>query len=66
MSDSWLSCKVMWSKTDDAEHPFFAKVYNENWKIRINDFPEEHLYTLIVEGVEISHFDDWPQNWSKG
>ena len=31
--------------------------------IRMNDFPEEPLYTLIINGEDIIHFDDWPKKW---
>ena len=31
--------------------------------IRMNDFPDEPLYTLIADGVEVIHFNEWPVNW---
>lgn len=34
-------------------------------KIRMSDFPDEPLYTLLVDGVEVIHFNDWPERWSK-
>lgn len=33
--------------------------------IRMNDFPDEPLYTLIVSGTEVIHFNDWPAKWRK-
>jgi hypothetical protein len=33
--------------------------------IRMNDFPDEPLYTLVVSGVEVIHFNEWPAAWSK-
>jgi len=33
--------------------------------IRMNDFPDEPLYTLIVSGAEVIHFNDWPPKWRK-
>jgi hypothetical protein len=31
--------------------------------VRVNDFPEEQLYTLFVNGNEVGNFDDWPEQW---
>ncbi len=32
-------------------------------KVRLNDFPEEPLYSLICNEREIIHFNDWPEFW---
>jgi hypothetical protein len=42
---------------------FVAEREASVWMIRINDFPEEPLYTLLIDGEEILHFDDWPNFW---
>ena len=31
--------------------------------VRLNDFPEEPLYSLLVDGNVVIHFDDWPDFW---
>ncbi|MGL1901294.1 MAG: hypothetical protein OCC49_04090 [Fibrobacterales bacterium] len=36
-----------------------------NWNIRMNNFPDEPVYTLIVDDEEIIHFDEWPEFWKK-
>jgi hypothetical protein len=56
---------VAWSKTGDAEHPYEARVAGARWVVRINDFPAEDLYSLLVDGVEVEHFNDWPKAWQK-
>jgi hypothetical protein len=33
--------------------------------IRLNNFPDEPLFTLIVDGREAIHFNEWPQEWGK-
>ena len=33
--------------------------------IRMNDFPDEPLYTLIIGDVEIINFNEWPVKWRK-
>ena len=42
---------------------FVAEKGGAAWSIRINDFPDEPLFTLIVGGEEVLHFDDWPHFW---
>jgi hypothetical protein len=37
----------------------------KHWEIRINDFPEEQLFTLLVDGSEKLWFDTWPKVWLK-
>ncbi len=54
---------IQWTATGDEVAPFRASVNGENWVIRINDFPAEHLYSLVVDGHEAKHFDDWPPTW---
>ncbi len=44
---------------------FQAKVGDSSWFIRLNDFPEEPLWSLIVDDVEIIHFSDWPETWGE-
>jgi hypothetical protein len=56
---------VQWIRTGDAFFPWQAKVDHQDWVLRINEFPEEPLYTLFIDDEEIGDFDDWPRNWSK-
>jgi hypothetical protein len=37
----------------------------ETWVVRVNDFPEEHLYTLYVNDEELGDFDEWPRQWAR-
>lgn len=32
-------------------------------KVRLNDFPDEPLYSLICNGRVVIHFDNWPGFW---
>jgi hypothetical protein len=58
---------VAWqtASQNDEYIVFIGEVEKSQWKIRINDFPDEPLYTLIVDGKEKLHFDDWPEFWEK-
>jgi hypothetical protein len=60
-----LKKNVKWSR---AKHPtalWCAQVGADTWTVRVNDFPEEHLYTLFVNDEGLGHFDEWPRQWSR-
>ena len=61
--DANLNRKVTWQESQDAEHPYQAWIGGAHWVIRINDFPDEPLYTLLIDGIPVLDFDDWPQAW---
>ncbi len=56
---------VPWQPVPSSErHVIYeAQVGPEQWAIRLNDFPDEPLYTLLIAGEERLHFDDWPSFW---
>ncbi len=56
---------IEWAHTGDGEFPYTASVGGRTLRIRVNDFPAEPLYTLIVEGEDIEDLDDWPSAWKK-
>lgn len=61
----YLAEKLVWRKTADPHHPYETGCDGETCVIRLNDFPDEHLYTLLVHGVEVADFDDWPAQWQR-
>lgn len=54
---------VPWQETQDSRFPYRATVESQDWRLRMNDFPDEPLYTLIIEGREIIHFTKPPSGW---
>ena len=62
---NYLSEKIDWQKNAAPLYPYVADFEGERCVIRLNDFPAEHLYTLIVNGVEIADFSDWPEQWRR-
>ncbi len=55
---------ITWAASNDTEYPYKTVFEGRAISIRLNDFPADELYTLIVDGSEIS-FDDWPKVWAK-
>lgn len=60
-----LETAVSWRSTGRAEFPYAASVDGRDWLIRVNDFPVDALYTLLIDGREAGDFDDWPSGWRR-
>lgn len=60
-----LSTPVAWEPTGDGEHPYRARIDGRIWTVRVNDFPAEPLYTLLVDGDAQAELDEWPDAWTK-
>ena len=56
---------VEWLRTGDAEYPWRTEVDGQEWLIRVNDFPDNVLYSLMVDGAEVKGIDDWPAAWKR-
>lgn len=71
VQDNWgdvgnlRGCRIPWRKIiDNPNHIVYESTIGaRKMAIRMNDFPDEPLYTLIANGVEIIHFNDWPDKW---
>jgi len=60
-----LATHVSFTTTGDPLVPFCARVGAAYWAVRLNDFPEEPLYTLLIDDEPVGDFDDWPATWRK-
>ena len=57
---------IPWRTAAGEGHVVFeAEVNGARWSIRLNDFPDEPCHTLLINGEEVMHFDDWPQIWMR-
>ena len=36
------------------------------WEARINDFPDEYMYSLSIDGALVGDFNEWPEAWDRG
>ncbi len=62
---NYLEEKLMWREGRDPSYPYEAAFNGEKLLIRLNDFPDEQLYTLLVNNEEFISFDDWPDQWKR-
>jgi hypothetical protein len=56
---------VFWQATGDLDIPWQAEVDGQIWQVRLNDFPDEWMYTLLIEGQVAGDLHDWPQAWNR-
>jgi hypothetical protein len=56
---------IAWEHSGDGEFPYHAEVDGRLLTVRVNEFPAESLYTLIVDGAELVDLDDWPAQWRR-
>lgn len=51
---SYLEETVVWNRSIDPGYPFQAEFEGDRLAMRLNDFPEESLYTLMVKRLSVS------------
>ena len=56
---------VQWLASHDPEKPYQTTVAGTIWQIRVNDFPAEPLYTLLIDAQAIGDLDNWPPTWRR-
>ena len=62
---SYLEEKVNWGRGADPDYPYRGEINGDKLLVRLNDFPDQNLYTLFVNEEEITSFDDWPKQWKR-
>ncbi len=55
--------KVTWVRTENLDIPWETCVEGQSWQARINDFPDDYLYSLFIAGKMAGKFHDWPETW---
>lgn len=55
--------EIAWTESNDPSYPYQAELAGARLLIRVNDFPDQKLYTLVVDDLAVAGFDDWPEQW---
>ncbi len=61
-----LARAVAFADTGDANYPWAAQVDGERWRVKLNDFPDALMYSLVIGAAEAGDFHDWPETWLRG
>lgn len=61
--DELMATKIDWEVSAESPYIFQAEVESQLIRLRLNDFPEESLCTLLAFDQQID-LDDFPQLWS--
>jgi hypothetical protein len=56
---------IQWEAGREGEFPYQVMIEGRHWEIRVNDFPAEPLYTLMIDGQEGFDLEDWPALWKR-
>jgi hypothetical protein len=56
-----------WIKAPSNEDgiAYVAIVAGKNLALQMNDFPQEHLFTLLLQGQAVLNFNDWPEQFGE-
>jgi len=60
-----LARTIEWQSTGDSGIPWTAESQGHRYRVRLNDFPDEWMYSLFVDGKELGDFHDWPDTWRR-
>lgn len=63
--DGLVDQPIAWQRTTDGEYPYQATHDGVTLIVRVNDFPAEPLYTLLVDYRPVLDLDDWPAAWQR-
>ena len=58
--------RLTWKRTDDLDHPWAIREGDgRDWRVRLNDFPDDVMYSLVIDGTTVNDFHDWPATWQR-
>lgn len=57
--------EILWIPCKTDEFIYESLFCNDFYQIKLNDFPDEILYTLFKNNQEMHSFNNWPEKWKK-
>jgi hypothetical protein len=60
-----LARTLRWSAAEDPDMPWITEVDGASWQVRLNDFPDELMYSLLIGDKVVGDFHDWPKTWKR-
>ena len=60
-----LAQALDWQTDENLDTPWTLVVGDGTWQVRLNDFPDEIMYSLLINGKLIGHFHNWPKSWGR-
>ncbi|MEO6457396.1 MAG: hypothetical protein ABIO92_03845 [Chloroflexia bacterium] len=63
ISEERQATPIAWELAVAGVFPYHAQIKGRTFTIRVNDFPDEPLYTLLIDGEKVEDLEDWPQAW---
>src|SRR5258708_3358789 len=65
-SKELLSTPLKWRISPDPLYPYTTFYEGARLRLRLNNFPDDKMYSLIKEDGEVlTTFDDWPLEWKR-
>ncbi|MCS4167681.1 hypothetical protein D3C81_1563860 [compost metagenome] len=62
-NEELISSTILWKKHPEIGYYYYNEEYDKLILLRMNNFPEEPLYTLI-NGLDITDLEDKPTGWN--
>jgi hypothetical protein len=62
---AFLERPMAWRRSEDPVCPWTTEDDGKVWTIRLNDFPDEIMYSLLIDGDRAGDFHDWPAAWRR-
>lgn len=64
-TQTYFEAEIAWAKGSDPSYPYQTEMDGARLVIRLNDFPDENLYSLFVNDLAAGDFDEWPTHWTR-
>ncbi|RRD89606.1 hypothetical protein [Conchiformibius steedae] len=65
MDSSVMDMPLTWRQTYNIDFPYQTEINQQTYFLRLNNFPDENLYTLVDEMLSpCLELEDLPINWT--